>query len=271
MEHVFLKGSLALGPALCSVVGGCQPHVTMPKIEGRTFSTSPLNAAGKSSSGLTQPEHEALVRIADGAVKVFAGSWPGLRRLYNDQGRILQLATSLRSSTFHQGDWTGTSGLTDYMALREAVGLAFYIRQKTVEKIINAALEGTQPWDSEKLGPIDAARLLAQAHEQRFLNMAAEVISTINGYDALVVKRLKRPLSGSRTWEQHTVYASDMPNGMWPVDEEGRQELLTAMAQSIEDKLTYRKMPVFLSARFSKSVDSRGPLALLWPNRVDLA
>ena len=45
MEHVFLKGSLALGPALCSVVGGHQPHVTMPKIEGRAFSTSPLSAA----------------------------------------------------------------------------------------------------------------------------------------------------------------------------------------------------------------------------------
>ena len=64
-------------------------------------------------------------------------------------------------------DWTGASELTSYIALRKKAGLRF--QYDKLATVIRDCQTGAKEWDSSHLGPIDAASLLVESQEVRYL------------------------------------------------------------------------------------------------------
>lgn len=83
-------------------------------------------------------------------------------------------------------DWTGVSELTNYITLRNKAGLRF--SKDTLANVIQKCSNGAQDWDSSQLGPVDAADLLVQAQETRYLAMAASVVSEVKGFDKYIAR-----------------------------------------------------------------------------------
>ena len=89
------------------------------------------------------------------------------------------------------------------------MGLPFNVAK--VANVIKLCLKGKANWDSEKLGPIDAADLLVQAQEERFFFIARDLVKAVSRFDKLPAPKLKPGLPSDRKWERHSLYVSDMP------------------------------------------------------------
>ena len=119
-------------------------------------------------------------------MSLFGDYYPGIRRVQNVRTRVDAIMHTLGKEQWNQDDWTGVSGLADYMMLRQAVGLPFD-NGALVANVIKASLkEDAKDWDSSRLGPIDAADALVQSQEARFRGIADSIRVVCVAYDKQV-------------------------------------------------------------------------------------